>query len=147
MKKTQKNGTHKHMVYNWDQEINTHILYLHAITNLNRIIERFASSKQTCEQGVSYLHTHLKIQVAQPVVEIRGDEGFNLFKLVQLCAGLAPDQWRFEPVHITETCHCTKKCWWETVIKVAGCIFLDCRYFLWKWITAIHFHYQLSYLG
>jgi len=45
----------------------------------------------------THTHTHLKVQVAQPVVEIRGDDGFNLFKLVQSCVRLPPEQRGSEP--------------------------------------------------
>lgn len=51
---------------------------------------------QTCK------HTHLKVQVAQPVVQIRGDDGFHLSKLVQLCARLPPEQRGFEPGTTTQ---------------------------------------------
>lgn len=48
---------------------------------------------------VSETHTnaHLEVQIAQPVIQIRGDERFDFPKLIHLRAGLPSEQWSFVP--------------------------------------------------
>lgn len=90
-----KTHTHTRIWFN----IQNHNSNLHTIMNIR---DKYLQKKRACTcLLIARTNTHLKVQVAQPVVEIRGDVGFNFFKLVQLWVWLPPEQRGFEPGSMT----------------------------------------------
>lgn len=80
----------------------------------------------------SHTNTHLEVQVAQPVVEIRGDKGFNFFKLVELCVWRSSDEWGFEPGRQTQS-------YWHSAYT--GCI----SFFFLKFEAHYHKFVKMEY--